>query len=134
MRLLHSLIHLTTLAAMGFIVPFATAEETVKVRASISFDINGGVVGYREPPRERVIIIERPVIVEQPTLYVRGVVAPCVVYLKPPVAVHTVSGPAPGRKTGHHKREVRRIVGRKVVYDVVHPKEREIAVTVRAKK
>ncbi len=71
------------LVALGVAATPAHGDETVKVRASILFNINGGVFGYQEPYYERVeqqvVIVERPVVVErtvvvrEPVVYVRRV-------------------------------------------------------------
>jgi len=102
------------LFALG--ISIAAGDETVNVRASILFEINGGIFARPEPARERVVIVERPVFVERPAVPVRMMVfEPIIILERPRPARHVYypvnrGAPAPGhgRKLGHYKQETRR--------------------------
>ena len=109
-----ALILIPVLFALG--ITIAAGDETVKVRASILFEINSGIFARPEPARERVVIVERPVFVERPVVPMRMTVFEPIIILERPRPARyeyfTVNRRAPeperGRKLGHYKHETRR--------------------------
>jgi hypothetical protein len=122
MKPLKAFILIPALVACGMTAT-ANGDDTVKVRASILFDVNGFFFGYQEPPCERVVVVERPVVVERHVVVERPVVhvhrverqPVCIVERPRPVVVYHdthrgAHGPGRGLKLGHYKQETRRIV------------------------